>query len=224
MSCKPCSECGPETPHHWIPNDEATSVAEPDYVCKHCDAMAWMCIDCDVALDSPDTHCLECAGLDVDDEDDDPQRPRRPAMTTHTRQPPTPSLNPCQRPGCGDGAFLHNGPAGQCSVAFCGCQELVHERLFEHPTLMAYPDQSWVRYEKHAVLEDRVERLEALVTLLLRERELERIGAVYEPVPGWPHCDACKGKISSHGPESDCPGAIARRALGDQPSDPGVTP
>ena len=88
--------------------------------------------------------------------------------TTHHRKPPIPAPNPCQRPGCGDGAFLHNGPAGECSVAFCGCQEFVPERLFPHTDENTYPDDPRETRSHLAAMEDRVERLEGLVAMLLR--------------------------------------------------------
>src|SRR6185312_13296167 len=46
---------------------------------------------------------------------------------------------------------------------------------------------------------------------------LERIGAVSGVAEGWPRCEACHGKISSHGEGSVCPGHLARAWLAAHP-------
>lgn len=60
-SCRRCSECIGQG-HHWIENDEVFGPEDPDLVCKHCDAKAFKCIDCDDRIvGGPDQRCAECA-------------------------------------------------------------------------------------------------------------------------------------------------------------------
>jgi hypothetical protein len=62
VSCRRCSECvGQE--HHWIDASDVEGPDDPDLDCKHCDAKAFTCEECDeeIAI-APNRRCRNCGG------------------------------------------------------------------------------------------------------------------------------------------------------------------
>lgn len=61
-TCRRCSECvGQE--HHWIDSYQYEGEGtenDPDLACKHCDAIAFMCLGCDVGMPATGQICKEC--------------------------------------------------------------------------------------------------------------------------------------------------------------------
>lgn len=46
MTCRRCSDC-PDADHHWIDNSECYGPEDPQFCCKHCDALGDECETCD---------------------------------------------------------------------------------------------------------------------------------------------------------------------------------
>ena len=62
--CRRCVECAGMT-HHWISNDECEGPDDPEFVCKHCDAIGETCRACCGDGGLEDETCQACGGEGV---------------------------------------------------------------------------------------------------------------------------------------------------------------
>ena len=58
--CKKCEVCA-ESSHHWVDNPTGDAT-DPQYICKHCDAVGDACETCWGEDRPPDFACPECDG------------------------------------------------------------------------------------------------------------------------------------------------------------------
>lgn len=66
--CRRCSEC-PGQEHHWIENDDFEDEGDPEFACKHCDAMCHAKDDLDIGDDPAriDAGFFEPSGIVIED-------------------------------------------------------------------------------------------------------------------------------------------------------------